>query len=74
MLSEATKLIEKYIEEETYHSIIKRVINREFNRSYEFEIIEYDFDEEIIGDYPLYVDYDLKMIRNSRGKIVYKNK
>ena len=74
MLSEAAKLIEKYIEEETYHSIIKRVINREFNRSYEFEIIEYDFDLEIIGDYPLYVDYDLKMIRNVDGKIVYKNK
>ena len=74
MLSEAVKLVEKYIEEETYHATIKQINNREFNKSYEFEVIEYDFDLEIIGDYPLYVDYDLKMIRNSRGKIVYKNK
>ena len=74
MLSEAVKLVEKYIEEETYHAIIKQINNREFNKSYEFEVIEYDFDGEIINDHPLYVDYEPRVIRDIRGKIIYKNK
>ena len=74
MLSEAVKLVEKYIEEETYHATIKQINNREFNKSYEFEVIEYDFDGEIINDHPLYVDYESKAIRDIKGKIIYKNK